>query len=192
MVILLSGCQSFVPSSSVGSGDEPMRSSSPSSETASVPSLLGEFPFGLSPSELVALLNQKGIPLLDKGSYEVENPIEDGRCYDAIGHFSYYTKDVVFVYDSDSQQMISIDVLTKSYASDQGICVGDPLSKVTEVYDKADLSSVYEEYPCTGYEYKLGNLFLLFQIESSEIENPETDAIWRWSISVYPIGESIN
>ena len=130
--------------------------------THSFSTAINGIPFGLSPAQLVKVINEKGLELVQPNLDEMPSldfePVLDGRHYDIDGSFIYRTAcGLAFGYTADGENISIANIGNYDLPTAEGLKLGDSIAKIIEIYgDDYDkeahvVSSVYQYF--NGKEY---------------------------------------
>ncbi|HIZ84752.1 MAG TPA: hypothetical protein H9668_10120 [Firmicutes bacterium] len=135
--------------------------------------------FDMTPEEVLEALEDKGMELrpVDLMPDGIENPVKDGRQYNATsGSFYYYTvSDIMITFSPEGDEMWHIDVGNPSIATAEGLRIGDSIQKMESLYGTAYRKDV-EDFPV--YQYYNGTHYLDVFYEG--------DAVRNWRIDTWP------
>lgn len=205
-VIPLSACESAGADSesqmSGSTGKTSLKNDITLSEAEDTPAAIGGIEFGLTPQELLAVLEDKGIELEDAesmtewtdSSVVVSDPVEDGRIYylhDGLTFFVYETKggDLIFEYDENGEAF-AVFTDTSAYETDRGAKVGDTVVRVKELY-----GSNYYKGSHDGpenevyYSYEQNGAYVIFEVYNSTDSDSDTVSRIYMSSSDFPFGD---
>lgn len=148
-------------------------------EVTSFSSEVDGIAFDMKPEEVMEALEDKGMELrpVDLMPDGIENPVKDGRQYNATDFsFYYYTAGgVMITFSPEDDEMWRIDVDDPSIATAEGLRIGDSIQKMESLYGTAYRKDV-EDFPV--YQYYNGTHYLDVFYEGGAVRN--------WRIDVWP------
>lgn len=129
--------------------------------------IAGTFGLNQTPEQFLEALKDEGLKLSTEYS-------KDGKNVNPDGTFSYYTDDIRIFY-SEERTPYQVTVISSKFSTDKGVQVGDPLSKVLELYGNKYILDDYKRW----YHYKQDDDYLAFMIDNEAV-------VW-WALMKNPI-----
>ena len=125
-----------------------------------------EFPFSMTPSELLAKAEALGLHIIDPyddPEYEpwAENPVRDGRRDDSYGHFWYEYEEGIMFFFSEGETFQSMSIIGRDmFETPKGVRVGDCMLKVIRKHGicVAVFGAIFQKKTKEGYLFIIPNL----------------------------------
>jgi len=113
----------------------------PSVEPSPLPPSIGGFSLGLSPEDLLAMLQQQTISLTTGCTSDPmaapAHPVKDGRCYSFLANgdkgYIFYTEPLTFTFSS-ADKLVVIVLSSSGFPTEMGLQVGDTTAQMKQLY----------------------------------------------------------